>query len=172
VIVYPRHAMVGESGSDDAKVTLISVAYVLTIASWHLIISSATCLTIFDWSLSLLWSWLCHNSSESSCFCDPVIPGSWDPEVLVCQSSWESSCLWDPEILVWTSSWDPGSVGAPASSGCCGTGCRVCVQGLLRDTAHTDQKEPMPFGLVEFLRSWVSLVPVTPSVGTNVIDFY
>jgi hypothetical protein len=33
VIVYPRHAMVGESGSDDAKVTLISVAYVLTIAS-------------------------------------------------------------------------------------------------------------------------------------------
>jgi hypothetical protein len=39
-MVYPGLVMVGELGSDDA---LVSVAYVLMLASRHLNISSATC---------------------------------------------------------------------------------------------------------------------------------
>ena len=60
-------------------------------------------LVISDW---ILWSWLYQNSSEFSCFCDPVSRRSCDFKLLG-HSFWESSCLWDPEILVWSSSWDP-----------------------------------------------------------------
>jgi hypothetical protein len=41
VLRYPGLPVVGELGSDVAKVALISVAYVLGLASHHLVISSA-----------------------------------------------------------------------------------------------------------------------------------
>jgi hypothetical protein len=42
VMVYLGLAMFGELGSDD-QVTVVSVAYVLILASHHLVITSATC---------------------------------------------------------------------------------------------------------------------------------
>jgi hypothetical protein len=100
-------------------------------------------LAMSDWSLSFLWPWLCQNSSESS-------------------------CLWDPEILVWLSSWAPGIFGAPGSgacSGCCGTGCGVCTQGLHREPAQTRRNLCHWSGGVP--ACGVQLVPVVPCVGTD-----
>jgi hypothetical protein len=121
---------------------------------WLLLLLPA--LTISDWSRSFLRTWVCQNSLESSCLCDPVMLRTW-----VCQSSWESSCIWDPKILVWPGPWDPGFVRAPgsgASSGCCGTGCRVQAQCLLRAPAQTGRSPCHWLG-----RVLVSLDPAGPS---------
>lgn len=135
-------------------------------------------LAISVWSLSCLWSWLCQNSSESSCFCDPVILRSW-----VCLSSWESSCLWDPDILVRPSSWDLvilgilECLGMKLPLGVVGLTGEVCAQGLLRALAQTDLKELVPL----FWQSscmpgshWSQLLPVLgqmlcPSLGPCVL---
>jgi hypothetical protein len=99
-----------------------------------------------DWSLSFLWSWLCQNASESSCLWDLVILWSCDPEILGVSKflgvklplgPWGSWCDQGPVIL-WL--YDPGGVRPPedgAASGCCGTGCRVCTQGLLQAPGQT-----------------------------------
>ena len=50
--------------------------------SSHILISHTSCPCYIDWTLSFLWSWLCQNSSDISGLCDPVILGSWDPEIL------------------------------------------------------------------------------------------
>ena len=71
----------------------------LPLSIWLSLVLPA--LAISDWSLSFLWSWLCENSSESSCFCDPVILVSYDPEILSV-----SDCLgfkmplgsWNPNV--------------------------------------------------------------------------
>jgi hypothetical protein len=82
-------------------------------------------LTISDWSLSFLWSWLCQNSSKSSCLCDLLILESYDPEILgVSQLLGVKLPLgpWDPGVSKLLGSWDPGHVRGPgsgASSGCC-----------------------------------------------------
>jgi hypothetical protein len=52
----------------------------LPLTIWLCIVLPA--LSVSDWCLSLLWSWLCQNSSVSNCLCDPVILGSWNPEIL------------------------------------------------------------------------------------------
>lgn len=39
-------------------------------------------LAVSDWSVSFLRSWLCQNSSGSSCLCDPVILGFCGPKIL------------------------------------------------------------------------------------------
>lgn len=84
---------------------------------------------VSDWNLSFLWSWLCQNFSESSCLwsCNSGIPGSWHaecvrafwsqaafgilkswsaqaPEILLYQSSWESSFLRVLQEWVWNQS--------------------------------------------------------------------
>jgi hypothetical protein len=82
------------------QVTLVSVAYVLILASCHLVIFSATCPGYVWLEPVLLWSWLCQNSSESSCLCEPVILGSWDPEILG-----ESKLL---GVKLPLGPWDPG----------------------------------------------------------------
>jgi hypothetical protein len=127
-MMSPGLAMVGELGSDDdAKV------FVLMLASHHLIISTATC-------LSCLWL----EPVPSVILVVPELLRVhlflWSCDPGCCQSSCESSCLWDTKILVWSSSWDPviiwswvwlitydtRSVKAPesrTSSGCCWTGC-------------------------------------------------
>jgi hypothetical protein len=130
-------------------------------------------LLISDMSLSLLWSWLCQNSSEFSCLCDPVILWSWDPGYVRAPGSQAAlgtlRCWCDqaPGILgvlehlrvelllsvvglavdsapkvcsghLWF--FDPELIRVPgsgASSGCCRTGCRVCVQGLSRALTQT-----------------------------------
>jgi hypothetical protein len=97
-------------------------------------------LAISDWSLSFLWSWLYQNSSEFSCLCDPVILGSWDPEILgVSELLGVQLPLgpWDPGILCSCYSGYFRAPGIGASSGCCGTGCRVHAHGLLRALAQT-----------------------------------
>ena len=80
------------------------------LSSWTCLLPSGYLvlpfLAVFDWSLSLLWPWLCQNSSKFSCLCDPVILGSFDPEILGVSDLLGVSCLWDPEILVWPRSWD------------------------------------------------------------------
>ena len=104
-------------------------------------------LTISDWSLSFLWSWLCQNSSEFSCLYDPVILGSWDPGSVRAPGSQAASgtlrswCDQTPMIL-W--SCDPGFVRAPgseASSRCYGTACGVRVQGPLSSLTQTGRNQ-------------------------------
>jgi hypothetical protein len=125
-------------------------------------------LTTSDWSLSFLWSWLCQNSSEFSCLCDSVIHWFWNPVILrswVCQSSWKSSCLWDSEILVWPSSRDPGILGVLkhlvvellASL----VGLAVELASKVYSRQQTRLEGTCATGQVEFLCSWVPLVPVT-----------
>jgi hypothetical protein len=65
----------------------------------------------------------------------------------------------------------PGHVRAPvsgSSSGCCGTGCGVCSQGLLRAPVQTG-RNPC-YWSAEFLGAWVQLVLITSSVGTDVVS--
>ena len=106
VLWYPGLVIVGGIGFSWCQVTLVSVAYVLMLASHHLIISSATC-PRYIWQEPVLPVILVVSEllrvQLSLWFYNSVILRSW-----VCQSSWKSSCLWDPEILVWPSSWDPG----------------------------------------------------------------
>ena len=113
------------------QVTLVSVVYVLMLASRHMIISSATC-PHYIWVEPVLPVILVVSEllRVNPVIWHPVIRRSW-----VCQSSWELSCLWDLEILVWPSSWvpassDPGCLGVPgsgAASGCHGAGYGVCT---------------------------------------------
>ena len=63
-------------------VTLVSNAYVLMLPPTVWLCLALPALAMSDRSLSFLWSWLCQNSSESSCLCDPVILGFCDPEIL------------------------------------------------------------------------------------------
>jgi hypothetical protein len=78
--------VVGELGSDDDNFPwlLLLMFLPLHFAIWLSLVLPA--LAVSYWSLSLLLSWLCQNSSKSSCVCDPVILGSYVPEILVCQS--------------------------------------------------------------------------------------
>jgi hypothetical protein len=110
------------------------------LVSCHLNISSATCPRYLTGACP---------SYNTGCVRTPyslavsVILWFWDLVILrfwVCQCFWESSYVWDPEILVWPSSWDPVHVRVPGiwvSSGCCGTGCKVCVQGKQAQTWWT-----------------------------------
>ena len=76
-----------------------------------------------------------------------MILGACDPEILVVSESWHQVasgsqrtwCDQDPGILL---SWACKSPWEGSSSGCCGTGCRVCFQGLLREVAQTHWEEP------------------------------
>jgi hypothetical protein len=100
-------------------------------------------LDISDWILSFLWSWLYQNSWEFSWFWDPVILASCDPEILGVSQFLEVKQPprpWDPGVTKLLGSWNPGQVRVPgsrASFGCCGTGCGICTQGLLRALAQT-----------------------------------
>ena len=61
---------------------MVSVAYVLMLASYHLIISSALFPSYILLVPLIPLMLLSQNASESSCFCDPMILGSCDPEIL------------------------------------------------------------------------------------------
>jgi hypothetical protein len=111
--------------------------------------------TIYDWSLSFLWSWLCQNSTEFSCLCDSGILGSCDPEILGVSEllkinlplrSWGPE-IWDPGIL------DPGIVDVFE---CLGIELPLGVMGLAQSKVCSghwpDWKEPMPLVLQN---SWV-----------------
>jgi hypothetical protein len=128
----------GRIGFWCCQVILVSVAYVLMLASCHLIISSATC-SCYIWlepvlSVILVVSELL-SVQLSLWSCDL---GSCGPEILgVSELLGVKLPLgpWDPGVtkLLW--SCDPEHVrepGSGASSGCCGTGCEVSAQGLLR----------------------------------------
>jgi hypothetical protein len=148
------------------------------LPSFHLNISSATCpsylteacpsynprciRTPHSQALSvILWSWnLSHwlGRVPVSEFLGVNLPlGPWDSGVTKLLQSW------DPEILGFC---DPGCVRAPgisASSGCCGTGCRVPAQGKLEGTWAT--------GWAGFPCPCVLLVAVTPGgFGTDVVS--
>ena len=119
----------------------------LPLAIWLSLMLPA--LAMSNWSLSFLWSWLCQNSSESSCLCDPVILGFCDPECVGAPGSQaafrtlRSWCDQAPGILGFS---DPGHVRTSrsgAASGCW-AGCGACIQALFRALAQTDQKQPMP----------------------------
>jgi hypothetical protein len=139
-------------------------------AIWLSLVLSA--LSVSDWSLSSLWSWLCQNASEFSCLCTFVILGSCDPEILgVSQLLRVKLPLgpWNPVVTKSLGSWDPEHVRVPgsgASSGGCGTGYRVSAQNLpwsrLEETCATCW--------AEFLGTWVPLVPVTSRVGADVVS--
>ena len=78
------------------------------LASHHLDISSATCPGYIR--LSFLWYWLCHNSSKSSCLCDPVITVYCDYEMLGGSDILGVKLLlepWDPGVTKLLGSWDP-----------------------------------------------------------------
>jgi hypothetical protein len=134
-------------------------------------------LTVSEWSLSILWSWLCENPSKSNWFCDPVISGSCYPQILgVSEFLGVKLPLgsWNPGMTKLLRSCGPGCVRAPeswGSSGYCVTECGTSAQGLL-DTG-SDQKEPVPLtrrgGGRVFLCPWIQLVPVTPTVGADVV---
>ena len=100
-------------------------------------------LLVSDWSLSLLWSWFCQNSSSSSCLWDPVIMGSCDPDILgVSELLGVKLPLgsWNPGVIKLLRSHDPRHVrvpGSPASSECFGTGWRGSAYSLLRAPAQT-----------------------------------
>jgi hypothetical protein len=141
VIVYAGLSMLGWF-----QVTLVYVAYVLMLASRHLVITSATCphyirlepvlplilvaSELFRVQLSL-WS------------CVSGILWYWDAgyvRVLGSQPASKTLRSWCDQVLWILGSYDPGCVRAPgseASSGCYWTGCRVQFQGLLRALAQT-----------------------------------
>lgn len=164
-MVYPGLAMVRELGS---------VASVLMLASCHLIISSATCPwyiwlkpvlpVILDVSELLrvqlsLWSWdLCVSELLEVKL--PLI--SWDPGV------------WDPGVtkLLW--SCDPVILGVLEHLGvelllgfvglAVEFGPKVC-------SGHWPRPEgTCVTGWMEFLGAWIPLVPVTSSIGTDVVS--
>jgi hypothetical protein len=82
VMVCPGLAMVEELGSDGAKYPLFLLLMLLCLHPTICLSLALPALTISDWSLSFLSSWLCQNSSVFSCPRDPVILGSWDLEIL------------------------------------------------------------------------------------------
>ena len=134
-----------ENCSDGAKEPwfLLLMFLCLPPTIWLSLVLPA--LDISDWSLSFLWSWLCQNSSESSCLCDPVILGSCDPEILGVSELLGVKLTqrpWDPCVTKLLGSWDPWCFrvcGSEASFGCCSTGCRVCAQGKpSTDWKHSD----------------------------------
>jgi hypothetical protein len=96
-------------------VILMSVSSFFKLASCYLIISSAPfskvlpSLVISDWIFSFLNSQLIQNSSESSFLCNPVIPGSCDPEILGVSEFLGFRLplrLWDPSVNKLLGSWD------------------------------------------------------------------
>jgi hypothetical protein len=68
---YPGLAMVRELGSDDASYPwfLLLIFLCLPFTIWLSLVLPV--LTFSDWSLSLLRSWVCQNSLESSRFWFP-----------------------------------------------------------------------------------------------------
>jgi hypothetical protein len=80
------------------------------LATHHLVILVLPALAMSDCSLSFLWSWLCQNSSESSCQCDPMILESCNPEILGVPDllgvklPWRP---WDSDVTKLLGSWDP-----------------------------------------------------------------
>jgi hypothetical protein len=96
--------------SKACTTTARPVAYVLTLASCYLTLSSATCPH---------YIWL-----------EPVLPVI----LVVSELLRDQLSLWSCDSgILW--SYDPGRVRVPgsgASSGSCGTGCGVLAQGLLR----------------------------------------
>jgi hypothetical protein len=93
----------------------------------------------------------------------------------VCPSSWESSCLWVPEILLCPSSWDPVILGVLELLA---VELPLGVVGLTVEFAPKVCSGPGPdrpegaraTSLAEFLHACVQQVPVTPSVGTDVVS--
>jgi hypothetical protein len=111
------------------QVAFGSVAYIFVLDSpiWLFLVLSALAFSYFRKKkyLSVLLSWLCHNSSESS----------KSPESRV-QSQW---------------SWDAGCVRAPGSqdfSGCCRGGCRARSLGLLQAQVQVGRNLCLWFGAV------------------------
>jgi hypothetical protein len=131
------------------------VFFLLPLTIWLSLV--LTPLAVSDWSL-ILWFWLCQNSLESICLCDPVILGSWDPrhqadpgnqavsgilkswcdqtpKILLCQSFWESSFLW--VLQEWVGSQIPGCTGdrwkleGTSASGCAGVHVSLVPVGVL-----------------------------------------
>ena len=118
VIVYAGLSMLGWF-----QVTLVYVAYVLMLASHHLIISSATC-PCYIWLESVLPVILVVRTPQSSIV--SVILWSYDPEILDLSELLGVKLHlghWDHGMtkLLW--SCDPGFVRTPGSgvcSACCG----------------------------------------------------
>jgi hypothetical protein len=118
---------------------LMFLCFSLTI--WLSLVLPA--LAVSDWSL---WSWLCQNSSESSCFCDTVILGSYDLEILGVSKLLRLKLplgSWNPVLTKLLKSCDPGNFAAPGSQAFfffliyIYTGCQDTSQGLLRALAQT-----------------------------------
>jgi hypothetical protein len=120
----------------------MSVVYVLVLASCHLIISSVTC-PCYIWLEPVLPVILVvselfrvHLSLWS---CDFVILRLF-VIIPVCQAASGTLRSCCKQALWILGSCEPGHVRAPGSvafSGCCGTGCWVHTQGLLRAPAQT-----------------------------------
>lgn len=103
-------------------------------------------------------------------FCDS---GSCDPEILDLSKLLGVKLplkSWNPGVTKLLRSCDPGHVkalGSPASSGCCGTGWRASVQGLLRVLAQT--RRPMSLARLGFLCPWIPGAPVTLSIEADIM---
>ena len=114
MMVYPGLAMLGELGSDDAsQVNVVSVAYILMLASCHLIISSAT-YPCYIWLEPVLPVILVVSEllrvQISLWSCDSVILWSCDPEILgVSELLGVKLPLrpWDPGVTKLLESCDP-----------------------------------------------------------------
>jgi hypothetical protein len=158
------------------QVILVFVAYVLTFVSHHLIFSSATCPHYIwlepDLPVILVVSELLRVQLSLWSY-DSRILWSWDP-----------GCIRTPRNL-----WSCGTAhvrvpGSGTSYGCCGTGCGVSAQGLEHlgvelslagEFAPKVCSGPRPEGtcapgLAEILGACVLLVPVTFSVGSDVVS--
>jgi len=94
--------------------------FCLPLAIWLSLVLPA--LVVSDWSMSLLWSWLCQNSSDSSCFCDPGILWSCDPEILGVSELLGIKLplrYWNPGVTKLLGSCWFRTLGIQAISGCC-----------------------------------------------------
>ena len=119
------------------QVTLVSVAYALMLASHHLIMSSVTCSRFI---------WLAPVLVVAELLRVQLSLWVWDPEILGMSELLGVRLPlgpWDPGVtkLLWScgSGYVRVSAGG-ASSGCCGTGCGLSAQGLLRPPVQTERK--------------------------------
>jgi hypothetical protein len=141
--------------------------------------SSAVSVFLWFWNPVILNSWVSQSSRESSClwtlrsWCDqvPGILGSWDPVVLGMLEHLRVELLLGvgglaanlaPKVCSGhLRSFDPGHVRAPgrgSSSRCCGTGCRILAQGLLRAPDQT-RRSTWAFLIVIEIYIWEWIYP-------------
>ena len=122
---------------------MISVAYVLTLASRHLNISSATCPSCNP---------DCVRTPHSPAICDPVILGSCDPEIL--------GVLEFLGVKLPLGPWDPGilavleSLGFETPLGAMG----LAAEFVPKVNRHRPEGTRAT-GQERFLRPWILLIP-------------